>query len=144
MSALLKICGTGCDDGGVSGELVGLACGVLRNLTCVDEIKRFVVDQDAIPLCIKLVRSKNECSQLSATEFIQVMASWNDFVKGLIVHEGGICILVRVFEPKCLYSSKMMVVLVVDVCINGELQGFFNVKRGLSQETLYLRIRLPF
>ncbi|KVH96952.1 Armadillo [Cynara cardunculus var. scolymus] len=103
-SALLKICGSGCDD--LGGELVGLACGVLRNLIGVDEIKRFVVEEGAIPMSIKLVRSKNEASQISAIDFIQVMASGNEFVRGLIVKEGGIRVLVRVLDPKSSYSSK--------------------------------------
>ncbi|KAL8228181.1 hypothetical protein R6Q57_015765 [Mikania cordata] len=106
VSALLKICESGCDDANNGGELIGLACGVLRNLVGVDEIRRFVVEENAIPLCIKLVRSKNEASQIGAMEFVQVMASGNEFVRGLIVNEGGIRVLVRVLDPKSLYSSK--------------------------------------
>ncbi|CAH1415735.1 unnamed protein product [Lactuca virosa] len=104
-SALLKICGSGCDDA-AGGELVGLACGVLRNLIGVDEIKRFVVEEGAIPMSIKLVKSKNEASQISAIDFIQVLASGNEFIRGLIVNEGGIRVLVRVLDPKSSYSSK--------------------------------------
>lgn len=104
-SALLKICGSGCDDA-AGGELVGLACGVLRNLIGVDEIKRFVVEEGGIPMSIKLVKSKNEATQISAIEFIQVMASGNEFIRGLIVNEGGIRVLVRVLDPKSLYSLK--------------------------------------
>ncbi|KAK9051749.1 hypothetical protein SSX86_028377 [Deinandra increscens subsp. villosa] len=106
VSALLKICESGCDDAGGGGELIGLACGVLRNLIGVDEIRRFVVEEGAIPLSIKLVRSKNEGSQISAMELIQVLASGNEFVRGLIVNEGGIRVLVRVLDPKSSYSSK--------------------------------------
>ncbi|KAI3795790.1 hypothetical protein L1987_38449 [Smallanthus sonchifolius] len=106
VSALLKICEIGCEDGGGGGELVGLACGVLRNLISVDEIRRFVVEEGAIPLSIKLVRSKNEASQIGAIEFIQVMVSGNEYVRGLIVNEGGIRVLVRVLDPKSSYSSK--------------------------------------
>ncbi|XP_076933722.1 uncharacterized protein LOC143599711 [Bidens hawaiensis] len=106
VSALLKICENGCDEVSPSGELVGLACGVLRNLIGVDEIRRFVIDEGGILLSIKLVKSKNKASQISAMEFIQVMASGNEFVRGLIVNEGGIRILVRVLDPKSLYSSK--------------------------------------
>ncbi|KAL7606937.1 uncharacterized protein LOC111892391 [Lactuca sativa] len=104
-SALLKICGSGCDDA-AGGELVGLACGVLRNLIGVDEIKRFVVEEGVIPMSIKLVKSKNEASQISAIDFIQVLASGNEFIRGLIVNEGGIRVLVRVLDPKSSYSSK--------------------------------------
>nr|XP_043624928.1 uncharacterized protein LOC122596418 [Erigeron canadensis] len=106
VSILLKICGSGCDEGVFGGELVGLACGVLRNLIGVEEIKRFVVEEGAILMCIKLVKSKNEASQIGAIELIQVMASGNEFVRGLIVNEGGIRVLVRVIDPKSLYSSK--------------------------------------
>lgn len=106
VSALLKICQNGCDDGVFGGELVGLACGVLRNLVGVDEIRRFVVEEGAIVLAIKLVRSKNEASQIGAIEFIQVMAAGNEFVRGLIVNEGAIRVLVRVIDPKSSYSYK--------------------------------------
>nr|GEX65890.1 hypothetical protein [Tanacetum cinerariifolium] len=108
-NALLKICGSGIgsgDDGVVGGELVGLACGVLRNLIGVDEIRRFVVEEGAIPLCMKLIRSKNECSQISAIEFVQVLACGNEYMRGLVVNEGGIRVLVRVLDPKSVYSSK--------------------------------------
>uniref|UniRef100_A0A251S057 Putative ARM repeat superfamily protein n=1 Tax=Helianthus annuus TaxID=4232 RepID=A0A251S057_HELAN len=106
VGVLLKICESGCDGDGGGGELVGLACGVLRNLVGVDEIRRFVIDEGAVELCVKLVRSKNECSQISAMEFLQVLASGNEFVKGLIVNEGGIRVLVRVVDRKSSYSSK--------------------------------------
>ncbi|KAL9999134.1 putative armadillo-like helical protein [Helianthus debilis subsp. tardiflorus] len=106
VGVLLKICESGCDGDGGGGELVGLACGVLRNLVGVDEIRRFVIDEGAVELCVKLVRSKNECSQISAMEFLQVLASGNEFVKSLIVNEGGIRVLVRVVDPKSSYSSK--------------------------------------
>lgn len=104
-SALLKICGSGCDDA-AGGELVGLACGVLRNLIGVDEIKRFVVEEGGIPMSIKLIKSKNEASQINAIDFIQVLASGNEHMKDLIVNEGGIRVLVRVVDPKSSYSSK--------------------------------------
>ncbi|XP_071736197.1 protein CELLULOSE SYNTHASE INTERACTIVE 1 [Rutidosis leptorrhynchoides] len=107
VNALLKICSSRCDD--VDGELVGLACGVLRNLIGVDEIKRFVVEEGVIPLLIKLVKSGNEASQISAIACIQVLASGNGFVRSLIVNEGGIRVLVRVLDPKSLYLSKARV-----------------------------------
>ncbi|PWA59275.1 Armadillo [Artemisia annua] len=110
VNALLKICGNGIGSGedgvGGGGELVGLACGVLKNLIGVDEIRRFVVEEGAIPLCMKLIRSKNECSQISAIEFVQVLACGNEYMRGLVVNEGGIRVLVRVLDPKSVYSSK--------------------------------------
>ncbi|KAI3698463.1 hypothetical protein L2E82_42027 [Cichorium intybus] len=104
-STLLKIRESDCDDA-AGGELVGLACGVLRNLIGVDEIKRFLVEEGAIPMSIKLVKSKNESSQINAIDFIQVLASGNEFVRGLIVNEGGIRVIVGVLDPKSSYSSK--------------------------------------
>ncbi|KAJ0683611.1 putative armadillo-like helical protein [Helianthus annuus] len=106
VGVLLKICESGSDGDGGGGALVGLACGVLRNLVGVDEIRWFVIDEGAVELCVKLVRSKNECSQISAMEFLQVLASRNEFVKGLIVNEGRIRVLVRMVDPKSSYSSK--------------------------------------
>ncbi|MFS7975185.1 putative armadillo-like helical protein [Helianthus anomalus] len=92
VGVLLKICESGCDGDGGGGEL----------------IRRFVIDEGAVELCVKLVRSKNECSQISAMEFLQVLASGNEFVKGLIINEGGIRVLVCVVDPKSSYSSKAL------------------------------------
>ncbi|CAK9181307.1 unnamed protein product [Ilex paraguariensis] len=101
--ALLKICGTKC---GCGGELVGLCCGVLKNLVGVEEIKRFMIEEGAIPVLIKLARSKDEISQISSIDFLLCMASGDESIRQMIVTDGGIRVLVRVFDPKSSFSTK--------------------------------------
>lgn len=119
VTALLKICSSICDCG---GELVGLACGVLKNLVGVEEIKRFMVEEDAIPLFIKLARSKDDVSQINAIELLQIMASGDELVRNLIVNEGGIRMLVHVLDPKTTSSStkarEMALRAIVNLCSN--------------------------
>ncbi|GFZ03136.1 ARM repeat superfamily protein [Actinidia rufa] len=62
VTALLKMC-TNCDCG---GELV---CGVLKNLVGVEEIRRFMVEEGAISVFVRLLRSKDEVSQINSIEF---------------------------------------------------------------------------
>ncbi|XWS18295.1 hypothetical protein CRYUN_Cryun32bG0031600 [Craigia yunnanensis] len=102
VTALLKICSSG-DFG---EELIGLACGVLRNLVGVEEIKRFMVEEGAISTFIKLVRSREEIVQINSIEFLQNIASGDESVRQMVVREGGIRALVRVLDPKSATSSK--------------------------------------
>lgn len=117
VTALLKICSNG--DWG--GELVGLACGVLKNLVGVEEIKRFMVEEGAISAFIKLLKSRDEVSQINSIEFLQTMAFGDDKIKQMIVQEGGICVLVRVLDPKSSFSLKsreMAVRAIVNLCLS--------------------------
>ncbi|XVF87585.1 hypothetical protein PTKIN_Ptkin18bG0132100 [Pterospermum kingtungense] len=102
VTALLKICSS-CD---FNGELIGLACGVLRNLIGVEEIKRFMVEEGAIASFIKLARSKEEIVQINSIEFLQNIASGDESVRQLVVREGEIRALIRVLDPKSATSSK--------------------------------------
>ncbi|MFQ6655385.1 hypothetical protein Gotur_025965 [Gossypium turneri] len=92
VTALLKICSSG-DFG---GELIGLACGVLRNLVGVEEIKRFMVEEGAIETFIKLTRSKEEIVLINSMELLQNVASGEESVRALL----------RVSDPKSATSSK--------------------------------------
>ncbi|KAG2685259.1 hypothetical protein I3760_10G117200 [Carya illinoinensis] len=102
VTTLLKIC-AGVD---FRGELVGLACGVLINLIGVEEIKRFVVEEGAISMYIKLARSKNEELQRIAIEFLQSVAFGDDSIREMVIREGGIPTLVRIIDPEWSYSLK--------------------------------------
>ncbi|XVF27738.1 hypothetical protein REPUB_Repub14bG0134600 [Reevesia pubescens] len=101
VTALLKICSSG-----DFGELIGLACGVLRNLVGVEEIKRFMLEEGAITTFIKLARSREEIVQINSIEFLQNIASRDESVRQMVVREGGIRALVRVLDPKSATSSK--------------------------------------
>ncbi|XP_042513858.1 vacuolar protein 8-like [Macadamia integrifolia] len=103
ITALLTICTSGDDKG---GDLIVPVCGVLRNLAGVDEIKRFMVEEDAVSSFIKLARSKDEASQITAIEFLQIVASRDESIKQMIIRGGGIQALVLVLDPNSFFSSK--------------------------------------
>ncbi|XP_039689179.1 uncharacterized protein [Medicago truncatula] len=102
VTALLNICGN--DD--CKGDLVGPACGVLRNLVGVEEVKRFMVEEDAVSTFIRLVKSKEEAIQVNSIGFIQNIAFGDELVRQMVIREGGIRALLRVLDPKWSYSSK--------------------------------------
>ncbi|KAE8689499.1 F-box protein [Hibiscus syriacus] len=102
VTALLKICSSS----EFGGELIGLACGVLRNLVGVEEIKRFMVEEGAITTFIKLTRSKDEIVQINSVEFLQHISSGDELVHETVVKAGGIRALVRISDPKSATSSK--------------------------------------
>ncbi|KAE8723046.1 hypothetical protein F3Y22_tig00013285pilonHSYRG00251 [Hibiscus syriacus] len=102
VTALLKIC----SNGDINGELFGPACGVLRNLVGIEEIKRFMADGGAISMFIELARSKDDILQINSIEFLQNIASGDESIRRTIITEGGIHALVRVLDPKSATSSK--------------------------------------
>ncbi|KAF8409364.1 hypothetical protein HHK36_005439 [Tetracentron sinense] len=102
VTALLKICTNGDD----RGELIGPACGVLRNLSGVEEIKRFMVEGGAISAFIKLMKSKDEDSQINSIEFLKIMASGDEAIRHLFIRSGGIHSLIHVLDPNSPFSSK--------------------------------------
>ncbi|KAK7246594.1 hypothetical protein RIF29_41463 [Crotalaria pallida] len=102
VNVLLNIC-TNVDS---KAELVGPACGVLRNLVGVDEIKRFMVEEGAVSTFLRLVRSRDEAIQVCSIEFIRTIAFKDESVRQMVVREGGVRVLLRVLDPKFTYSSK--------------------------------------
>ncbi|KAE8732499.1 hypothetical protein F3Y22_tig00001928pilonHSYRG00015 [Hibiscus syriacus] len=102
VTALLKICSNG-DSG---GELIRPACGVLRNLIGIEEIKRFMVEGGAISTFIELARSKDDIVQINSIEFLQNIASGDESVRETVVGEGGIGVLVHHLDPKSATCSK--------------------------------------
>ncbi|PRQ28736.1 hypothetical protein RchiOBHm_Chr5g0006221 [Rosa chinensis] len=103
VTALLKLC----ECGESSGGLVGSACGVLKNLVGVEEIKRFMVEEGAVGTFIGLVRSKEEGLQINAIAFLQNIASGDEGIRNLVIKEGGIGALLRVSEPRSDCSCKV-------------------------------------
>ncbi|XP_052180769.1 vacuolar protein 8-like isoform X2 [Diospyros lotus] len=102
VTALMKIC-SNCES---STEVVGLACGVLRNLVGVEEIKKFMIEEGAIAAFIKLLRSKDEVLFINSAEILQTIAIGDGTIGQTIYTEGGIALLVQVLDPKSSFSLK--------------------------------------
>ncbi|KAI4299278.1 hypothetical protein L6164_032752 [Bauhinia variegata] len=136
VTALLKIC----SNGDSKGELVGPACGVLRNLVGVEEIKRFMVEEGAVSTFIKLVRSKEEAIQVNSIEFLQNIASGDESTRQLVVREGGIRILLRVLEPKWSYPSKTREIAmraIENLCFSSSSSVSMLMNYGFVDQLLY-------
>ncbi|PIN05559.1 hypothetical protein CDL12_21896 [Handroanthus impetiginosus] len=120
VTVLLKICS---DDSNCGSELISLACGVLKNLVGVEEIKRFMVEEGAIGELIELVRSKDETIQISSLDLLQAMAYRDESIREIIIEQGGIVALVSVLDPKSLVSTKTREVAfrgIANICFSSE------------------------
>lgn len=104
VSALLKICSCG----EFSGELIASSCGVLRNLVGVEEIKRYMIEEDdTMTTFIKLIGSKEEIVQVNSIDLLLSMCSKDEQTREVFVRQGGIQELVSVLsDPNPLSSSK--------------------------------------
>ncbi|CAH2038288.1 unnamed protein product [Thlaspi arvense] len=102
VAALLKICTCG----EFSGELIASSCGVLRNLGGVEEIKRYMIEEDMVSTFIKLIGSKDEIVQVNSIDLLSSMCSRDEQSREILVREGGIQELVLVADPNSLSSSK--------------------------------------
>ncbi|KAG2302620.1 hypothetical protein Bca4012_060957 [Brassica carinata] len=104
VSALLKICSCG----EFEGELIASSCGVLRNLVGVEEIKRYMIEEDdTMTTFIKLIGSKEEIVQVNSIDLLLSMCSKDEQTREVLVRQGGIQELVSVLsDPNPLSSSK--------------------------------------
>ncbi|KAJ4878509.1 ARM repeat superfamily protein [Raphanus sativus] len=104
VSALLKICSRG----EFSGELIASSCGVLRNLVGVEEIKRFMIEEDdTMSTFVKLIGSKEEIVQVNSIDLLLSMCAKDEQTRDVLVRRGGINELVSVLsDPNPLSSSK--------------------------------------
>ncbi|XP_020577415.1 uncharacterized protein LOC110022681 [Phalaenopsis equestris] len=108
VTELLKIC----NEETSSCKLISLACGVLRNISCVVEIKMFMVEEGAISVFLKLLKSKEELLQTLAMEFLYKLSL--DSEDEIIIHgevvrqkEEVVESLLTVLNPNSIYSSKV-------------------------------------
>ncbi|XP_068323800.1 vacuolar protein 8-like [Pyrus communis] len=104
VTALLKLCSGG-DGSEIRAELVGPACGALKNLVGIEEIKRFMVEEGVISTFIGLARSKDEVLQINSIEFLQNIASGDEAIRVMVSKEGGIQALVRVLASRSVACS---------------------------------------
>ncbi|XP_072986450.1 protein CELLULOSE SYNTHASE INTERACTIVE 1 [Typha latifolia] len=102
VTAMLKIC----SDSDSSAELVCSACGVLKSLCGVNEIKRFIVEEGAVDVFTKLLRSKEEVCQIQGIEFLTTIACDEPAIQQKVVQERVVESFVRVLDPNSSHSSK--------------------------------------
>ncbi|XP_073147242.1 uncharacterized protein [Henckelia pumila] len=137
VSALLKICGKNGENG---GELANLVCGVLKNLVGIEEIKRFMVEEGAISLFLKLVRSKDEILQIASLDLLQNMAYSDASIRETIVEGGGIRVLVRILDPKSSFSTKtreMAFKGIANLCLVSDTSLYVLMNSGFTDHVLY-------
>ncbi|XP_078436877.1 ARM repeat superfamily protein [Wolffia australiana] len=88
VTAVLRICAE--EDSG--GEILTTAAagGVLKNLLPVKEIRRFMVEQGAVGIFLKLARSEEEPTLVLGLELLQAMASQDLAARKKIAEEHGV------------------------------------------------------
>ncbi|XP_057417158.1 uncharacterized protein LOC130711510 [Lotus japonicus] len=136
VTALLNICG----DADSKGDLVGPACGVLRNLLGVEEIKRFMIEEGVVSTFIRLVKSKEEAIQVNSIAFIQSISSGDELVRQMVVREGGIRALLRLLDPKWSNSSKTREIAmraVENLCFSSSSSVSILISYGFVDQLLY-------
>ncbi|CAN8240872.1 unnamed protein product [Cochlearia groenlandica] len=104
VSALLKICSSD----GISGVLIATSCCVLRNLVGVEEIKRFMIEEDdTLATFVKLIGSKEEIVQVNSIDLLLSLCCNDEETRGMLVSKGGIKELVSVLsDPNPLLPSS--------------------------------------
>ncbi|KAF8077210.1 hypothetical protein N665_1056s0005 [Sinapis alba] len=111
VSALLKICS--CNE--FSGELIASSCGVLRNLVGVEEIKRYMIEEDdTMTTFIKLIGSKEEIVQVNSIDLLLSMCSKDEQTREVLVRQGGIQELVSVLSDPNPSKSKETALRAID------------------------------
>lgn len=104
-------------------ELVSSACGVLRNLVGVSEIRKFMIESGAVPIFSNIIRTSNEeSSLLHAMEFLQSICSKDDKAKKQFTTDPtGIDSLLRLLESSPKTTSKVRqkaLQTIGDVCLS--------------------------
>ncbi|KAF1875283.1 hypothetical protein Lal_00007899 [Lupinus albus] len=135
VTALLKICGEDC-----KGDLVGFACGVLRNLVGVEEIKRFMIEESAVSTFIRLLRSNEEVILVNSIGFIQSIIYGDELVREMVIREGGNRALLSVLEPKLSYSSKTREIAmraIENLCFSSSTSVSILMSYGFVDQLLY-------
>uniref|UniRef100_A0A0E0LEU2 DUF7032 domain-containing protein n=1 Tax=Oryza punctata TaxID=4537 RepID=A0A0E0LEU2_ORYPU len=95
-----------CADAGSGGKLVASSFAVLRNLSRVEEVKMFMVEQGVVTELVKLSQKKEEARKLGAVELLHAMALDDADVREEAVSMGVIQSLLQLIYPDLPYSYK--------------------------------------
>ncbi|TVU08590.1 hypothetical protein EJB05_41999, partial [Eragrostis curvula] len=102
LTTLLHACG----DGNSSSKLISSSFAVLRNLSRVEEVKMFMVEQGVVTELVKLSQKKEEVRKLGAVELLHAMALDDADVREEAVRMGVIQSLLQLIYPDLPYSYK--------------------------------------
>ncbi|XP_030451892.1 importin subunit alpha-1-like [Syzygium oleosum] len=136
VTALLRICSSSTDFS--KAELICSACGVLQNLAGVLEIKRFMLEEGVISVLLRLAGAKDETVQISSIEFLQDFVSGDEFLRRMVVEEGGLHALMRLLNPLSSSSSSSKALEVAfraieDLCFSSETGVKMLLKHGFVE-----------
>ncbi|KAG2608043.1 uncharacterized protein LOC120668508 [Panicum virgatum] len=95
-----------CADAGSSSKLISSSFSVLRNLSRVEEVKMFMVEQGVVTELVKLSQKKEEVRKLGAVELLHAMALDDADVREEAVSMGVIQSLLQLIYPDLPYSYK--------------------------------------
>ncbi|KQK17224.2 hypothetical protein BRADI_1g33087v3 [Brachypodium distachyon] len=95
-----------CSDAGSSGRLLCSSFAVLRNLSRVEEVKMFMVEQGVVTELVKLSQKKEEARKLGAVELLHSMALDDADVREEAIGMGVIQSLLQLIYPDLPYSYK--------------------------------------
>ncbi|KAL6603636.1 hypothetical protein ACP70R_043997 [Stipagrostis hirtigluma subsp. patula] len=95
-----------CADAGSSSKLISSSFAVLRNLSRVEEVKMFMVEQGVVTELVKLSQKKEEVRKLGAVELLHAMALDDADVREEAVNMGVIQSLLQLIYPDLPYSYK--------------------------------------
>ncbi|CAD6338600.1 unnamed protein product [Miscanthus lutarioriparius] len=95
-----------CAGAGSSSKLISSSFAVLRNLSLVEEVKMFMVEQGVVTELVKLSQKKEEVRKLGAVELLHVMALDDADVREEAVGMGVIQSLLQLIYPDLPYSYK--------------------------------------
>jgi len=95
-----------CAGAGSSSKLISSSFAVLRNLSRVEEVKMFMVEQGVVTELVKLSQKKEEVRKLGAVELLHAMALDDADVREEAVGMGVIQSLLQLIYPDLPYSYK--------------------------------------
>jgi hypothetical protein len=95
-----------CAGAGSSSKLISSSFAVLRNLSRVEEVKMFMVEQGVVTELVKLSQKKEEVRKLGAVELLHAMALDDADVREEAVSMGVIQSLLQLIYPDLPYSYK--------------------------------------
>jgi hypothetical protein len=93
-------------DAGSGGRLLGSSFAVLRNLSRVEEVKVFMVEQGVVTELVKLSQKMEEVRKLGAVELLHSMALDDADVREEAIGMGLIQSLLQLIYPDLPYSYK--------------------------------------